>query len=325
MPGSLIATNAVKFVAKQVGLLDKFKSLTKARAPEAAVDANIKQEQLFEQYTAVLQALAARQPLILWLDDLHWVDPSSASLLFHLGRSLAGSRILIIGSYRAEEIALGRPGAEPGQRQQHPLQPVIAEFKRYRGDVELDLSQAMTAEGRAFVDALLDTEANALSDAFRQALYQHTGGQPLFTAELLRDMQERGVLVQDERGRWVEGTAVDWELLPARVEGVIETRVNRLEEELREALTIASVEGEQFTAEVVARRTNAFEPHWRLPGKCDFPITKKVSLPTWEVSFLERETWTKPIPSSKRRCACAVRLRIATMKATFWPTWVLWL
>jgi tetratricopeptide (TPR) repeat protein len=66
-------------------------------------------------------------------------------------------------------------------------------------------------------------------------------------------MQERGDLVQDEAGRWVEGPALDWQALPARVEAVIEERIGRLSEDLRDLLSVASVEGEEFTAQVVAR------------------------------------------------------------------------
>jgi predicted ATPase len=66
-------------------------------------------------------------------------------------------------------------------------------------------------------------------------------------------MQERCDLVQDQTGRCIEGNALRWDELPARVERVIEERIDRLETELREILTMASVEGEVFTAEVVAR------------------------------------------------------------------------
>ena len=66
-------------------------------------------------------------------------------------------------------------------------------------------------------------------------------------------MQERGDLFRDAQGRWVEASSLDWGALPARVEGVVEERIGRLEESLRETLVVASVEGEDFTAEVVAR------------------------------------------------------------------------
>ncbi|MDH4135584.1 MAG: tetratricopeptide repeat protein, partial [Anaerolineae bacterium] len=214
------------------------------------------QSDLFEQYTRVLQTLAQRGPLLLVLDDLQWADLGSISLLFHLGRQLAGSRILIVGAYRPEEVALGRPaspllaGGIEGGRERHPLEPVVNEFQRDFGDITVDLGQA---ESRDFIEAFLDSEPNRLGLPFRQMLYRQTHGHPLFTIELLRGLQEREDLVQDPEGRWVEGPALDWETLPARVEAAIRERIGRLPQALHRALAVASVEGEDFTAEVVAR------------------------------------------------------------------------
>ncbi len=145
------------------------------------------------------------------------------------------------------EVALGRGG------ERHPLQKVLSEFKRTYGDVWLDLAEGEERERRRFVDAFLETEPNCLGKEFRRVLADHTGGHPLFTVELLRDMQARGDLIRDEAGRWTQGPVLDWETLPARVEGVIEERVDRLEPELREILSVASVEGEAFTVQVVAQ------------------------------------------------------------------------
>jgi predicted ATPase len=255
VPGAGIATKAAKFVADQTGMLDKVEKLTERKALRQTQDRVLEQSHIFEQYTNVLRALAGQRPLMLVLDDLQWADTSSLSLLFHLSRRVGDSRILMVGTYRPDEVALGRAG------ERHPLDKVLAEFKRYYGDIWVDLGQAAEAEGRQFVDALLDTEPNRLGDGFRQALFRHTDGHPLFTVELLREMRERGDLVQDEEGRWLEGPALDWGTLPARVEGVIEERIGRLEEELREALTVASVEGEDFTAQVVARVQQVDEHH----------------------------------------------------------------
>jgi adenylate cyclase len=253
VPGAGLAMRVGGFVAEKVGWLEKLEQLTqRQREGVAPVDSGIEQSHIFEQYTNVLKALAAKQPLMLVLDDLQWADGASMDLLFRLGRRIGESRILIVGTYRPDEVALGRPSTGSGQVERHPLEKVLAEFKRYFGDVRVDLAKAQEDEGERFVDAMVDTEPNRLGEGFRQALYHHTGGHPLFTIELLRDMQERGDLVQDEAGRWTEGPVLDWEDLPARVEGVIEERVGRLERELREALSVASVEGEDFTAEVVA-------------------------------------------------------------------------
>jgi DNA-binding SARP family transcriptional activator len=208
------------------------------------------QRELFQQYSRALQALARQQPLLLVLDDLQWADGGSINLLFHLGRELAGHRMLVIGAYRPEEVASGRGG------ERHPLQPVINELQRSFGHITVDVDHA---DGRAFVEALLDSEPNRLRSAFREMLHQQTLGHPLFTVELLRGMQERGDITQDQEGRWVEGPTLDWQTLPSRVEAVIAERIGRLPAPLQQMLRVASVEGEVFTAEVVASAQGADE------------------------------------------------------------------
>ena len=205
------------------------------------------QAALLGQFTNVLHHLSQQRPLLIALDDLQWMDRASISLLFHLGRHLAGSRVLVVGAYRPDALSPDRKG-EP-----HPLVQLLDEFKRTYGDIFIDLAKTDQVEGRAFVDAFLDTEPNRLDEAFREALFKRTGGHPLFTVELLRDMQSQGDLVQDKAGRWFEGQEVDWEIFPARVEAVIAGRVDRLDSVSQAILRAASVEGELFSAEVAAR------------------------------------------------------------------------
>jgi DNA-binding SARP family transcriptional activator len=246
VPGAALLARARAGAPRQVARLAE---LLERRAASGTGAANLQQTDLFEQYTKVLKALSRERPLILMVDDLQWADVGSIGLLFHLGRRLAGSRILLIGAYRPGDVALGRPlvGSE---WERHPLEPVIHEFQRDLGDIHIDLAQT---EGRQFVEALLDTEPNRLDAEFRETLYRHTGGHPLFTVELLRGLQERGGLTKDESGRWIVGLALDWETLPPRVEAVIAERVGRLPEDWQTMLAVASVEGEEFTAEAVAR------------------------------------------------------------------------
>lgn len=214
---------------------------------------DIEQQQLFEQFFELLFKLAARQPLLLLLDDLQWADSASLNLLFHLGRRLPESRILIAGAYRPSEVALGRLETGDKDDQRHPLEPVIFEFKRHYGEIELDLGRFLPEAGMAFVEALIDSEPNRFDADFRQALFWRTKGHPLFTSELLRALQEQGDLFKDGEGRWQTSPSLRWDSMPARVEAVIAQRVGRLDNTLREVLTVASVEGEIFTAQVVAQ------------------------------------------------------------------------
>ncbi len=224
-------------------LLDRLEALI-IRHQEERPATHMHQGNLFAQYARLLQSLARRQPLLLIIDDLQWVDAGSTSLLFHLSRHLQGQRILLVGIYRAAEVALGHGG------ERHPLVPLVNEMQRTFGEIHVRLNQA---DGRGFVDALIDNEHNQLDQSFRAALYRQTAGHALFTVELMHGLQTRGDIVRTADGEWVESPDLNWQLLPARVEGIIKERIGRLAQPLQELLQIASVAGETFDAALVAR------------------------------------------------------------------------
>jgi transcriptional regulator with XRE-family HTH domain len=208
-------------------------------------------KQLFEQIRLLLERLAQQQPLLLLLDDVQWIDTASLNLLFHLGQRLANSRILLVCAFRPSEVNAWR-GRDEQSADPHPLILVRNELQRRFGTLEINLEQETVGEGRAFVDALLDTEPNGLDQRFREELFQRTKGYPLFTVELLRAMQERGDLLPDQQGVWQRAPKLNWATLPTRVEVVIEQRIQRLPVECQESLKVASVIGEEFAAEIVA-------------------------------------------------------------------------
>lgn len=246
IPGAGVLARASAFLAKKVGWLKVLERLVeKARLPE-----DFKAEQLFEQFTRVLTRLTKHAPVILVLDDLHWADAGTLELLFYLTRRMqeAGElQLMIIGTYRLADVRLGREG------RRHPLERVINEVRRYWRAIEIDLTRTVGGPtGRAFVDAFLDTESNCLDEDFRALVFRRTQGHPLFTVELLRALQERGVLTKDTLGRWFAAHPVTLEELPDKIQAVVEERIGRLESDLEEVLICACVEGQLFTAEVIA-------------------------------------------------------------------------
>ncbi len=208
----------------------------KSRAGASHRRQNRSQAALFSQYTAVLRGLASQHPLLLIVEDLQWADEGTVALLFHLARRLSDAAILLICTYRSEDAA------------STPLAPVLVELQRDWGEAALDLDRS---DGRALVEELVDTEPNRLGATFRDILYRATAGHPLFTVEMLRDLYARGDLVRDAAGRWVQAE-INWRRLPGRVESAIASRLARLPDELRALLSAASVEGEEFTAELAA-------------------------------------------------------------------------
>ncbi|HEX5870956.1 MAG TPA: AAA family ATPase, partial [Longimicrobium sp.] len=246
VPGGSLMVTAARYAAEESGLLDRLDARI-AGTGAGAGPVTLDQERVCHQYTELVKRVSAHAPLVLVLDDVQWADSASIDLLFHLSRVLSTERVLIIAAYRPNDVAIGRAG------QRHPLESPLNELKRYHGDVWVDLDRTPPAERRSLVWALVDAEPNSLDDRFRGELMEHTGGHPLFVVELLRTLQEQGGLARDAEGRWTAPADLDWGVLPTRVEGVIEERIGRLQDDVREILTVASVEGTSFTTEVVAR------------------------------------------------------------------------
>ena len=211
---------------------------------------DLEQIQVFGWYTRVMKNIADKFPLALFIDDLHWADTSSLNLLLHLGRELEGSRILVIGTYRSHDVA---PNAL--------LTQITAKLGRYGAKIfSLDVAQEQpSAQQRAaqFVrDYLASRYQTNFSDRFERLLVDRTEGNALFLTELLKNMEEKGEIVQDG-GAWrltaqIAGLAD----LPERVEQTIKERVDRVAQfskTLAEILECASVEGDDFIAQVIAK------------------------------------------------------------------------
>lgn len=198
---------------------------------------------LFEQYCDLVRRASAEAPILFVIDDLQWIDPDSVALLRHLARRLDTMPVLLVLCLRGSEVAIERDGLR------HPAASALNEFL---GRPEASILDLDASGDLAFVEAILDSERNLLSRRFRKALYERTGGHPLFTLELIKSLKVGSSILRDASGAWVDADVVDWGRLPARVEAAIRERVERLSPTQRRLLTVAAVEGPIFTADIVA-------------------------------------------------------------------------
>jgi len=199
-----------------------------------------------EWFTAEVRRAAVHTPLVLIIDDLQWADASSLGLLFHLARRISDAAVLLVAAYRDADVAARAPGAGPSPAS------VVGEWQRLFGAGGIGLDVLDGPDALRLAGEVLETDPAALSLGLRERLLRHTGGHPLFLVEAVHELRARGGIAPAEEGGWREGAAAAWTALPARVEGVIAERVRRLSPELRRLLGIAAVEGQVFTAEVVA-------------------------------------------------------------------------
>src|SRR5207248_958297 len=132
------------------------------------------------------------QPLILFLDDVHWADPASLDLLRFVSRSIMDTALLIIATYRSDELS-----------RRHPLYTLVPLLVREAAAQRLNLDRLDDDAVRALVHAryrLHDVDANRLV----QYLQARAEGNALFLRELLRSLEEARMLDHDH-GRWVLG------------------------------------------------------------------------------------------------------------------------
>lgn len=233
-------------------LADKMGWRTKKDAPAVNLPQDLDPHQIYGWYTKIMQEISAKFPLLLFLDDLHWADESSINLLFHLGRELEQHKIFLVASYRPYEA---------GKR----LAEIKTSLERYGAEeLALDLSaEENAAEINAFVHSFLHEKYQTnFSASFATLLVEHTRGNALFLAELLKNMEEKGQIVRssqvDGAAQWqLAGTVADIAVLPKKIEAVLRERVERLDKNLHDILVCASVQGDEFFAQAVAKAQQA--------------------------------------------------------------------
>jgi DNA-binding SARP family transcriptional activator len=200
-------------------------------------------EALFQQYCRVVIELSHHVPLIIFVDDLQWADQSSLELFFHLSRQISPAPILLLGAFRPVESSSSM------KESSKTLADMVNELRIHGGDILIDLD---TYTDICFIDDYLDQAPNALGEDFRHHLHQYTRSHPLYTVEMLFDMKKRGDLTKNEAGEWIAADSLNWDHVPPRIEAAIKESLIHLPSVLLDMLKIASVEGERFTAEVLA-------------------------------------------------------------------------
>lgn len=189
------------------------------------------QAALFHQVLDFLIA-AASHPLVLLLDDLHWADPASLDLLRYLGHYLTSLPLLLIVTYRTDELSNRRPLYE--------LLPALA---RETNAERLDLRPFGALTVRRLVEMnypLTRSETDRLSEY----LHEHASGNPFFLGELLRALREQGVLACCAGG-WSLGE-LGGVRVPAHVRQIIDARLARLGGgETQRLLAVAAVIGQE--------------------------------------------------------------------------------
>jgi tetratricopeptide (TPR) repeat protein len=206
--------------------------------PGAAASAP-SEEALFFQYTELFFAAARERPLVLIIDDLHWADRATVSLLTHIARKLAAERVLVIGTYRPVDVAVTR----------HPIRDARLELERYHLAEELPLPPLGTDHLADFITGTLGAPP---SGELLDWLHTHAGTNALFFEELLKWLVDQG-LAERHKDRWRLARLPSEVDIPRSAESTIERRLQRLDESVYRVLEYASVVGDEFDSVTLSR------------------------------------------------------------------------
>jgi pimeloyl-ACP methyl ester carboxylesterase/predicted amidohydrolase len=186
-----------------------------------------------EAISSLLVAVSGKQPILLFIDDLHLADTPSLSLLYYLARDVQNSKILVVGTYRPEEVSGQLLGVMQMMSRDDLFQEIV--LKR--------LSQIN------YFDFILSMLGVDLGDLVK-LIYEETEGNPFFAIETLRLLMQQNVLIKEDE-HWKLSKNIEEVEIPPRVYDVVVRRINALKDEERDILDCASVVGEEFSSSVV--------------------------------------------------------------------------
>ena len=188
-------------------------------------------ERLMREMAALLQELARARPVVLFLDDVQWADVSTIDLLGYLAPKLAQLRGLVLVTYRPTDLTVSK----------HPFLRLKADLSAHGALREVAVAFLTQEDVEQYVSSQLREAPAGLA----RLIYKKTEGSPLFMVDLVRYLRERGV-------------PSDWAAeiernVPESLRGMIERKLERLDDHERQLLRVAAVQGFQFDSAIVAQ------------------------------------------------------------------------
>ncbi len=204
--------------------------------------------ELFARVRETLVAHATKRPLVIVLDNMHWADEASLDLLRAVARGIADVPLLLVVTYRTEEVAENRAFAT--------LLPTLA---RESAAERVELRRFTPAEVRSLVDTRYRPSAND-AERLGRHLTERSEGNPFYVEELLRTLEDDSVLAQAEgdSDRWTVGDLAGARL-PSLLDHLVVRRLERLGEEDRKLLATAAIIGQEVPLDLWAAVSKADE------------------------------------------------------------------
>ncbi|HUG55891.1 MAG TPA: AAA family ATPase, partial [Candidatus Limnocylindrales bacterium] len=209
-------------------------------APGAMPVAEVERYRVHGAFAQALAELAGNSTVVVAIEDVHWADSATLELLPYLARKLRERRVLLLCTYRDDEL-----------HRLHPLRGTLAELKRLRLVTEIRLPRLGPDAVAAMIKETLRL-GRAPTTAFREAIHERCEGNPFFIEEVLRTLVERGDLEYRD-GSWRRTKEVAELTIPDSVRDAVQQRLATVTPTARRALQVAAVIGQRFAFDLLQR------------------------------------------------------------------------
>jgi DNA-binding winged helix-turn-helix (wHTH) protein/tetratricopeptide (TPR) repeat protein len=231
--------SVVHTLAKQAPTwLIQFPSLVKSDQREALQKEILgaTRERMVREICEALESLTAQDSLVLILEDLHWVDPSTLDFISALARRRGPAKLLLLATYRPADVIISGS----------PLKALKQDLVLHDLGHEISLERLEESDVSEYL--AIKFVGGDFPSGFANLIYRRSGGNPLFMVTILQDMVKKRLIAQAD-GRWTLGVALaDVEpSVPETLDQLIEMQFQQLSSLEQCILRSASVAGEHFS------------------------------------------------------------------------------
>jgi DNA-binding winged helix-turn-helix (wHTH) protein/tetratricopeptide (TPR) repeat protein len=198
-------------------------------------------DRMLREIAEAIEALTATALLVLILEDLHWSDFSTVDLIGHLARRRGPARLLVVGTFRPAEVIV----------KQHPLGEIKRELQVHRRCSELPLEYLSERGVARYLQWRFGT--SDLPEALPRLIHDRTDGNPLFLVNVVEYLVQQEQLVR-RRETWQLAVPLDeiGSEIPDSLQQLIERQIQRLTEQERRLLSVASIAGQEFSTRTLS-------------------------------------------------------------------------
>ena len=202
------------------------------------------QDEVFGAVSQLVTEISRVTPLLVVLDDLQWADNSSLQLMRHMARHIQKEPLLLLGDYRDTDVDA-----------ENPLFPVLSALNRERLLRSIKLKRLTREDMSDLIRQIL--QQNEIPSGFLNLVYEKTKGNPFYVEEVINDLKVEEAILR-EGDKWKIGE-IPRIKLPESVVALMRTRIDRLDKECLNVLSLASFLGSNFDCEALRKVTGLGE------------------------------------------------------------------